>query len=221
MILGIIPARGGSKGVPRKNIKLIAGRPLLAWTIQAAQQSQFLDRCVVSTEDPEIASIARAYGAEVLERPPALAQDDTISRLVIEQALDVLGGESVVLLQPTSPIRGPGLVDRVIKLFQTNDYDSLATGFNQLLYPPHGVEHRRQDIKTVFVNDGSVIVSRAATIKSQSLFGRKAGTLVTSREENVDIDDAFDFWLAEKILEKKLAAGELKYPEPRENPVQY
>ncbi|MDR1608632.1 MAG: acylneuraminate cytidylyltransferase family protein [Deltaproteobacteria bacterium] len=214
MIIGVIPARGGSKGIPRKNIKLIAGRPLIAWTIQAAQESQFMDRFVVSTEDPEIAEVAKSYGAEVLERPPHLAQDETISRLVLEHALDQLGGESVVLMQPTSPYRRQGLVDLALSQYFLENPDSLATGFNQLLYPPHGVEHRRQDIKTVFINDGSVIVSRAATIKNQSLFGQKAATLVTSREENVDIDDEFDFWLAEKILEKALMEGRLQCPNP-------
>ncbi|MDR2140599.1 MAG: acylneuraminate cytidylyltransferase family protein [Deltaproteobacteria bacterium] len=213
MILGVIPARGGSKGVPRKNIRPIAGHPLLAWTIKAGRESRLLDRLVVSTEDAEIAQVAEKYGAEVLNRPPELAQDATISRLVLEHALDSLGGESVTLLQPTSPIRRPGLIDRVIGLFQSGEFDSLATGFEQMLYPPHGVEHRRQDIKTVFVNDGSVIVATAATIRSQSLFGARAGTLVTSREENVDIDDEFDFWLAGKILEKALAEGWLTCPQ--------
>jgi N-acylneuraminate cytidylyltransferase len=198
--------------VPRKNVKTIAGHPLLAWTIQAAKDSSLLNQTVVSTEDEEIAGVAKAYGAEVLPRPKELAQDETISRLVIEHALDSLGGSAVVLLQPTSPVRRPGLIDRVIGLFRSEGYDSLATGFESVQYPPHGIEHRRQDIKTAFVNDGSVIATRAETIKSQSLFGRKAGTLVTSREENVDIDDEFDFWLAEKILEKALAEGWMTCP---------
>ncbi|MDR2422826.1 MAG: acylneuraminate cytidylyltransferase family protein [Deltaproteobacteria bacterium] len=214
MILGVIPARGGSKGVPRKNVKPIAGAPLIAWSIQAALESRLLTRFVVSTEDEEIAGVARAYGAEVLPRPIELAQDETVSRLVLEHALDALGGQAVALLQPTSPVRRPGLVDRVVGLFNSGNFDSMATGFERLLYPPHGVEHRRQDVKSAFVNDGSVVVSRAETIKSQSLFGARAGTLVTSREENVDIDDEFDFWLAEKILEKGLAEKWLTSPRP-------
>ncbi|MDR1871640.1 MAG: acylneuraminate cytidylyltransferase family protein [Deltaproteobacteria bacterium] len=212
MILGVIPARGGSKGVPRKNIKPIAGAPLVAWTIAAALKSKLMDRFVVSTEDPEIAAIARAYGAEVLNRPPELAQDEVISRKVLEHAIDTLGADAVVLLQATNPIRRPGLIDRVIESYLKGDWDSLATGFSWLLYPPHGVEHRRQDLQTVFVNDGSVIVSKAATIKNQSLFGQKAGTLITSREENVDIDEPFDFWLAEKILEKASLEGWMTCP---------
>jgi N-acylneuraminate cytidylyltransferase len=212
--LGVIPARGGSKGVPRKNVRPIAGAPLVAWSIQAARESKLLARFVVSTEDEEIAQIARASGAEVLPRPMELARDETISRLVLEHALDALGGQAVALLQPTSPVRRPGLVDRALSLFGSGELDSVATGFEQLIYPPHGVEHRRQDVKTAFVNDGSVVVSRAETIKAQSLFGARAGTMVTSREENVDIDDEFDFWLAEKILEKGLAEKWLTCPAP-------
>lgn len=205
--LGIIPARGGSKGVPRKNIKMICGHPLIAWTISAALASKMLDRIVVSTEDEEIAAISRAYGAEVLERPAHLAADETISRDVIAHALQATGLSHSVLLQPTSPVRSPGLIDRVITSFKNGSWDSMATGCQYPLYPPHGVEHRRQDIDYVFVNDGSVIVSTRATVLNGSLFGRQAGTIITSREENVDIDEAFDFWLAEKVLEKVISSG--------------
>ncbi|MDR0881895.1 MAG: acylneuraminate cytidylyltransferase family protein [Candidatus Adiutrix sp.] len=205
--LGIIPARGGSKGVPRKNIRPMGGHPLIAWTIRAALAARLLDRLVVSTEDQEIAAISRLYGAEVLERPVELAGDAALSREVIAHALAATGADRSVLLQATSPVRSPGLVDRVITAFKNGLWDSMATGFEQLLYPPHGVEHRRQDIKSVFVNDGSVIVSTRETVLAQSLFGRRAGALVTSREENVDIDDEFDFWLAEKVLERALSQG--------------
>ncbi len=205
--LGIIPARGGSKGVPRKNIKPILGHPLIAWTIRAALDSKLLDRVIVSTEDEEIAAISREYGAEILPRPRELAQDATISRDVIAHALRETGAACSVLLQATSPVRSPGLIDRVIDAFKQGHWDSMATGNQHPLYPPHGVEHRRQDIQYVFVNDGSVIASTAQTVLNGSLFGQRAGTLVTSREENVDIDDEFDFWLAEKTLERVLARG--------------
>lgn len=205
--LGIIPARGGSKGVPRKNIKHICGHPLMAWTIGAALSSRLLDRVLVSTEDEEIADIALAYGAQVLPRPAELALDDTISRDVIGQALEVTGAAHSVLLQATSPIRSPGLIDRVISAFKAGQWDSMSTGFSHPLYPPHGVEHRRQDIEYVFVNDGSVIVSTRETVLAKSLFGSKAGTMITSREENIDIDEEFDFWLAEKVLAKMINQG--------------
>ncbi len=206
--LAVIPVRGGSKGVPRKNIKMICGHPLVAWTIKAAQDSKLLDDFVVSTEDDEIADISQSYGAKVLKRPPELARDETISRDVLAHALLATGAKHAVLLQATSPIRSSGLIDRVIESFQAGTFDSMSTGFSHPLYPPHGVEHRRQDIEYVFVNDGSVIIStKESIVVKKSLFGQKAGTIITSREENIDIDEPFDFWLAEKVLEKVLSEG--------------
>ncbi|MDR1050023.1 MAG: acylneuraminate cytidylyltransferase family protein [Deltaproteobacteria bacterium] len=214
LILGVIPARGGSKGIPRKNILPIAGHPLVAWSIAAALESGLLDKFVVSTEDPEIKRVAQSYGAAVLDRPPELARDETTTKAVLARVAGELGGDDtvVVLLQATSPIRRRGLVDRVVGEFLKGGRDSLSTGWLQLQYPPHGVEHRRQDIQSVFVNDGSVIALRSANLRNDTLFGQKAGTMVTSREENVDIDEPFDFWLASKVLEKGLAEGWLKEP---------
>ena len=203
MILGIIPARGGSKGIPRKNIKPIHGKPLIAWTIESAAESRLLDRFAVSTEDREIAEVAREWGAEVIDRPAELAGDASSSRDVIRHALEVTGADTAVLLQPTSPIRDHDLIDRVLEEFIRGGWDSMATGWMNPVYPPHGEEHRRQDISEVFVNDGSIIVSTRETIMSASLFGQKRGTMVTDKEQNVDIDDAFDFWLAEQILMKR------------------
>jgi CMP-N-acetylneuraminic acid synthetase len=218
MTLVIIPARGGSKGVKRKNIKPIAGHPLIAWTIEAAKNSSLVTSLIVSTEDPEIASVAELYGAAVLERPSELAQDDTTTRDVLTQVIQTINKSSssvvtqAVLLQATSPIRRSGLIDRVIEAFKAGDWDSMSTGSMQLQYPPHGVEHRRQDIKSVFINDGSVVAFKYQNLEKKSLFGATAGTLVTSREENIDIDDEFDFWLAEKVIEKGLSEGWLAYP---------
>ncbi|MDR2349237.1 MAG: acylneuraminate cytidylyltransferase family protein [Deltaproteobacteria bacterium] len=215
MILGVIPARGGSKGIPRKNVKPLLGHPLIAWTIKDALESKLLDDFVVSTEDGEIARVSESYGAKVLARPKELSGDDVASREVVAHALRILGGDVSVLLQPTSPARRPGLLDRVVENFLDGDFDSVATGFSRYNYPPHGVEHRRQDIARVFVNDGSVIVSKASVVLGGSLFGKKAGTMVTSRDENVDIDEDYDFWLAEKTLEKGLEEGWTRLPEPK------
>ena len=99
IILGVIPARGGSKGIPRKNIRPIAGKPLLAWTIEHAKASKLLTRFVVSTEDAEIAKIARGRGAEVLKRPAKLAGDKADTLPVLQHALDAIPADIVVLLQ--------------------------------------------------------------------------------------------------------------------------
>ncbi len=205
MILGVIPARGGSKGIPRKNLRPICGRPLIAWTIDAARGSKLLDRFVVSTEDAEIKAVARELGAEVLDRPEELAGDAVLSWEVLRHALEVTGAEVSVLLQPTSPIRDDDLIDRAIEVFRNDPaLDSLATGYDQPIYPPHGQDHRRQDISSRFINDGSIVVSKRSAIEAGGLFGKKAGTMVTDKEQNIDIDDEFDLWLAEKVLERRL-----------------
>ena len=129
MILGITPARGGSKGIPRKNIKMIAGKPLLAWTIEAAKKSKFIDKYVVSTEDKEIAKVAQRFGAEVLYRPAELATDEVSTESVLKHTVNSFKCDTLVLLQPTSPVRRSGLIDECVKEFTDGGYDSLATGF--------------------------------------------------------------------------------------------
>jgi N-acylneuraminate cytidylyltransferase len=200
MILGITPARGGSKGIPGKNIKEISGKPLIAWTIEAAKESQMIDRYVVSTEDEEIAEISREYGADVIERPPELATDETITLSVLQYVIEKIPCDSVVLLQATSPIRRGGLIDECIRDFIDNEYDSLATGFT-CKYIEYGKNNsRRQDIEGFFYDDGNIYVIRADLIERGESFGKKVGRKVISRWENIEIDDEFDFWLAEQAL---------------------
>ena len=200
MILGIIPARGGSKGVPRKNIKEVAGKPLITWTIEAAKESEMIDRYVVSTEDKEIADISREYGVGVIERPPELATDEATTLSVLQQVIEKVPCDIVVLLQATSPIRRTGLIDECVKEFKDNDFDSLATGFicDYIEYGKNQL--RRQDIEGFFYDDGSIYVIKADLIKSGERFGEKIGRKIVSRWENVEIDDEFDCWLTEKIL---------------------
>jgi N-acylneuraminate cytidylyltransferase len=212
--LAVIPARGGSKGIPRKNVRPVAGHPLIAWTIAAANQSKLIDRLVVSTEDDEIGAAARQYGGDVLQRPIELAMDDASTRDVLAHVVDQVMErcDAVVLLQCTSPFRSEGLIDRVITAFELGGWDSMSTGSMAFQFPPHGAEHRRQDLQSVFINDGSVIVTKASNLAAGTLFGEKAGTMVTTREENVDVDDEFDLWVAEKVLERALAEGRLAPP---------
>lgn len=200
MILAIIPARGGSKGIPRKNIKEIAGKPLIAWTIEAAKNSKLIDKFVVSTEDKEIAAISRRLGAEVLVRPAELATDKITILDVLKHAVGCVSCETVVLLQPTSPIRHPGLIDECIKDFLENKYDSLATGFN-CKYLEYGKGLlMRQDIKGFFYDDGNVYIIKSDLLKNGDRYGKKLGKKIISRWENVEIDDEFDFFIAEKVL---------------------
>ena len=200
MILGITPARGGSKGIPRKNIKIIAGKPLVAWTIDVAKKSKLLDRYIVSTEDKKVAEIARKYGAEIIYRPPELATDEASTASVLQHAIGQINCDIIVLLQPTSPIRRPGLIDECIKEFIDNRYDSLATGF-MCKYAEYGKnELRRQDVRGFFYDDGNIYVMRTDFIRKGDRYGKKIGRKIVSRQENIEIDDDFDFWIAEKIL---------------------
>jgi CMP-N-acetylneuraminic acid synthetase len=205
MILGITPARGGSRSIPKKNIKEICGKPLIAWTIEAAKKSRLLDRYVVSTEDEEITQIATQWGAEVIERPAQLASDEASTLSVMQDVLKKISADIVVLLQATSPIRNSGLIDDCIRRFMDTDADSLATGFN-CKYQEYGTsELRRQDIKGFFCDDGSVYIMRADLIRNGDRFGKKMERVITDREQNVDIDDEFDFWVAEQVLNRREA----------------
>ena len=205
MILGITPARGGSKGIPKKNIKKLCGKPLIAWTIEVAKQSKLLDKYVVSTEDEEIAEISKGYGAEVIDRPLRLANDDTSTLLVLQDVLQKVDADTVVLLQATSPIRNPDIIDYCIKRFLNTGADSLATGFI-CKYQEYGTSHlRRQDIKGFFYDDGNVYVIKADLIKKGDRYGRKIERVFTDREQNIEIDDEFDFWIAEQVLRKRVA----------------
>ena len=200
MILGITPARGGSKGIAQKNIKIIAGKPLIAWTIEEAKKSRLLDKYIVSTEDKEIEAAAKQYGAAVLYRPLELATDETSTLSVLQHAIEQIPCTTVVLLHATSPIRKPGLIDDCIRNFLDKGYDSLATGLI-CKYVEYGKNNlRRQKIPGFFYDDGNVYVIKASFIKRGDRYGNKIGRKITSHWENVEIDNEFDFWLAEKIL---------------------
>lgn len=203
MILGLIPARGGSKGVPNKNIKFINGKPLIVWTIEKAKRSELIDKIVVSTDSEQIADVARRAGAEVLMRPSELATDTASTQDVMIHALGFYPADIVVLLQPTSPYRAEGLIDECINEFIANEYDSLATGFI-CDYKEYGKNTLpRQLIEGFFYDDGNVYVIKAQNILNGDRYGDNIGRKIISRYENAEIDDEFDFWLLEKILEEK------------------
>ena len=209
-ILGLIPARGGSKGIPRKNIRPLHGKPLIAWSIEAAKESRLINTIAVSTEDAEIAGVARQFGAEVINRPRELATDEASTIAVIQHALEVMPADVVVLLQPTSPVRDRGLVDRCIRQFLDSEADSLATGF-VCTYTEYGSnELRRQDIKGFFYDDGNIYVMRGDLVRDGDRYGKRIERVMLDKDQNVDIDDEFDFWMAEQILKRRAAGGAAK-----------
>lgn len=206
MIIGITPARGGSKTIPKKNIKEIYGKPLIAWTIEVAKKSKLLDRYLVSTEDREIAEIAKKYGAEVIDRPKKLAGDRVDTLPVIQDVLKKIKAaddDIIVLLQCTSPVRDEGLIDYCIKRFLDSKADYLATGFICKLLEWGKYTQRRQDLKGFFHDDGNVYVSKAGLVKRGDPPSQKKERVLISREQNFEIDDQFDFWLNEQILKKR------------------
>ena len=204
MILGITPARGGSKGLPKKNIRFICKKPLIAWTIEAALQSKLLDRYVVSTEDPEIKAVSLSWGAEVVDRPLSLATDDATTLSVLQDVLEKIDADIVVILQCTSPVRETDLIDRCIDKFLKTGADALATGYMCNLFEWGTYSARRQELKEFFHDDGNVYVIKADLIKQGELWGRKMERLLISREQNFEIDDEFEFWLNEQILKKRM-----------------
>jgi len=222
-VLAIIPARGGSKGIPRKNLRELAGKPLVAWSIEAALGSGRIARTVVSTDDGEIASVARAAGAEVVDRPAELARDDSPTEPCMLHALDALKTEGwepelVVLLQPTSPLRRPGLIDECIDRLLSANADSLLTvcenhpfiwrrrGGRVRADYDYARRPRRQDIKDeerLYRENGSVYVTRREILLGErNRLGGRIEMFPMDPEESAEIDGEFDFFLIERIIER-------------------
>jgi CMP-N,N'-diacetyllegionaminic acid synthase len=230
-VLGIIPARGGSKGIPRKNLVLLDGRPLIAYTCDAARASRRLTRVLVSTDDEEIFSIVQALGLETpLLRSPQLAGDETP---IVDVVLDVIATlerreayrpDVIVLLQPTSPLRRAEHVDAAVDLLETSGADSVVSVVpvphqftpssllrlegNRLLPAAEGeLRLRRQDKPRLFARNGPAVVAvrTPVLVERRTLYGPDTRALVMSREDSVDVDEHFDLQLAELLMAARSA----------------
>lgn len=222
-VLAIIPARGGSKGLPRKNVLPAGGRPLLAWSVAAAQGARSIDRVVLSSDDDEIIAVARACGCEVpFRRPEALASDTASSLDVVLHALDALPGYAVVvLLQPTSPLRSAADIDAACALFATSGapacvsvclaaqspYWMYRLADNHALQPvveaPPGVT-RRQDLPPVYALNGAIYIADAAWLrKTRTFVARDTVAYVMPAARSIDIDSANDFAAFEQAVTGK------------------
>lgn len=230
-VLAIIPARGGSKGVKDKNIREVDGMPLIAYSIQCAQESKLLNKVIVSTDSQKIADIAGQYGAEVQMRPEDLAQDDSSIVSVIQYVLDKCQRDNyhtdlVVLLQPTSPIRRAQDVDSVITLFADESIDGVIsvvrmddvhparmyTLTEELRMVPFMKDHeytRRQDLQPVYYRNGCIYAVRT------SAFGKYNSVMVDNKKAYVmpfqwllNIDHERDMILADSLV-KLWKAGKL------------
>jgi CMP-N,N'-diacetyllegionaminic acid synthase len=221
-VVAIIPARGGSKRLPGKNIRPLRGKPLIAWTIEAARQSGVVDDAIVTTDDETIANIARKWGGRVpWMRPSELATDTASSMDVVSHAVDMLGSgresfDFVVLLQPTSPFRTPATINHGIEISvhrggkplvavspaQSHPswcFRVLAEGILSPICSAEGVTLRSQDLSPAYVINGSLYVSsvdyfrRAKTFLCQDT----SALIIEDRKEALDIDDEWDWQLAE------------------------
>ena len=225
-ILGIIPARGGSKGIPKKNIKLLGGKPLLEYTAKAALASKSLSRVILSSDDTEIIEVAKNIGLEVpFIRPENLSQDETPSLSVIKHALEFFETkneffDAICLLQVTSPFREEELIDRAIQKFEREDLDSLISvrevpsDFNpHWIFITDSKNHlkvatgeekiisRRQELPKAFHRDGAIYITRTEVILNQdSLYGSSIGYIESKNEHYVNIDTPDDWRVAEEII---------------------
>jgi CMP-N-acetylneuraminic acid synthetase len=229
--LGVIPARGGSKGIPRKNIRLLAGKPLLQYTIEAAHAAKHLSRVILSTDDPEIAAVGRQCGLDVpFLRPPELARDDAPTLPVLQHAVDFLekAGEcfdAVCLLQPTAPLRRAEDIQGCINLLEETDADSVVTvlpvppeynphwvyfrtrdGFLKLSTGEDSPIPRRQLLPPAFHREGSVyLVRRDVLMERNSLYGSKVVGYPIDPSRSVNIDTPADWSRAEAAIASSLA----------------
>jgi CMP-N,N'-diacetyllegionaminic acid synthase len=224
-VLGIVPARAGSKGVPGKNVRLLAGRPLLDYTAQAARESGVVDRVVLSTDSNEIAEVGRRCGLDVpFLRPASLAADDTPMLPVIRHAVDTLaaGGwtaDVIVLLQPTSPLRRPAHVRDVVNRLRSSKADSVVTVVevprhlspdyvmridDGLLRPflPEGERvSRRQDARPAYSREGTAYAFWRATIERYgNIYGERCEPLVIDATDSLSIDSPDDWAAAERRM---------------------
>jgi len=221
----IVPARGGSKRVPRKNIRPLAGRPLLAWTIAQVAQAGMLDRLWISTEDAAIAGVARAAGAQVVERPPELAADNSSTEAVLLHALEVIGAGAsdwVMTLPPTSPFRKPETIRHFVGLAAAHSGDvdcfmsvtenrgdfwrRTADGEFSRLFPD--APRRQQEREPLFEENSMIYVTRVAALRRTGfILGSKVEGVPVSAAEALDINTAEDFRLAELQLQAASAGA--------------
>lgn len=226
-ILGVIPARGGSKGIKRKNVHPLAGKPLIQYTIEATRKSRYISRVVVSTDDSEIAELVANMELEVLRRPDDLAHDDTpmvpvIQHVVRSLAEDGYQPEIIVVLQPTAPLRRSEHIDDCLDLISATNINSVISfspvpgHFHpdwQFIISEDGglqtfsgreldeLQTRRQELSMTYTRNGAIYaVRRAAFNESESLLAPPCRAYIMAPEDSVNIDSEEDIWVAERYL---------------------
>jgi len=224
-ILSIIPARGGSKGIPKKNIAVVGGKPLIAWAIEASLKSRFITRTIVSSDDPEILSTSEKYGAEIIKRPKTLASDKALSEPVVSHVIEYLKKkdkyvpDAVILLQPTAPLRDHKDIDAAISLFIKNPKTNAVISVCELersylksfMLSSQGYLKgiannkypfmRRQDLPLCFKPNGAIyIVKTKDFMKNKRLITPSTLPHVMTKEKSMEIDTPQDLVNIKKYL---------------------
>lgn len=223
-ILAIIPARGGSKGIIKKNIHPIAGKPLIYYTIEAARKSKYINITVVSTDDDEIFEIAKRNSTPIIKRPSELSTDDSptidvVLHVLLHCKIQNSLPDIVVLLQPTSPLRTATDINSALELFMKNDCDSVISVV-QANHPPHWnmilegeylkplmeqrfFTKRRQDLPITYIPNGAIYIARPKTLEDyHTFYCPKTIPYIMSIEKSIDINTTFDLYIAEEIMKK-------------------
>lgn len=212
--IAIIPARGGSKRLPGKNIRLLEGIPLIAHSIRYAQQCPFIDVVCVSTDDAEIKAVAIAYGAKVVDRPEAISGDLEPTVSALKHVLETIGTdvETVILLQATNPLRPDTLLKEAFLKYNEGNYDSLFTvtrnhqKFGKIIadkFVPFNYEigQRSQDLEPLYFENGLLYISKASLLLKDTILSENAFPMIVNHPfANVDIDTQEDFNYAEFLL---------------------
>lgn len=224
-ILSLIPARGGSKGLARKNLRLLCGKPLVAWTIEEALKSNYIDKVVVTTDDKRIASVAKRYGAEVpFMRPKHLAGDTAKMYDAILHALNFFGRakedfDILLLLQPTSPLRNAGDIDKAIELLFSRNAGAIVSVCRVKHHPLRSntlpqdgcmkgfvrcntMHQNRQDLPEYYRLNGALYLAHLSYFKKRKdFFGSRTFAYLMPFERSVDIDNQIDMQLAEILMQ--------------------
>ena len=220
--LAIIPARGGSKRLPRKNILDLCGKPLISWSIEAALKSKYISKVVVSSDDEEILNISSNFGADIIKRPYELANDTATTIDAIKHTIDNFENyDYIVLLQPTSPLRDEKHIDEAIELLQAKNADAIVSVcemdhsplWSNTLPQDGNMNHflkdeilnkRSQDLEKYYRLNGAIYICKTENLLEEKSFFLKENIFayVMDRESSIDIDEEIDFKIAEAMIGK-------------------
>jgi CMP-N,N'-diacetyllegionaminic acid synthase len=221
--LGIIPARGGSKRLPKKNILNLNGKPLIAWTIEAGLQSKYIDKVIVTSDDDEILDVSKKYNSDTIKRPNELATDTSTTFDAIKHTIENIENyDFIVLLQPTSPLRNSKHLDQAIELLEHKKANSIISVckmehnplWSNTLPPDQNMDgflkdniigQRSQDLNQYYRLNGAIYIVKTAELLKQKTLFIKNSVFAYEMDilDSIDIDEALDFEFAEFIVKKK------------------